>query len=272
MRAAYRCSATFLIACGVLIALWGCERSNINQRRSGAARVVTVAAAADLKFAMDEVIAHFQTQNPGITVTSTYGSSGNFYAQLTNKAPYDIYFSADVEYPGKLVEAGLTQKESLFLYGIGQIVVWVRNDSPLDVKSLGIEALAHPSVRKIAIANPEHAPYGRAADAAMNYFGIHHRVKDRLVLGENIAQTAQFVESGAADIGIIALSLALAPALKDKGTFWIVPVESYPTLEQGGVILSWAKDPDATERFRAFVTGPEGRAILTRYGFVLPGE
>ncbi len=242
---------------------------------SPSSRSVTVAAAADLKFAMDEVIARFHEANPGIRVTATYGSSGNFFAQLTNRAPFDIYFSADVEYPRRLADAGLAIKDSQFDYAVGQIVVWVRSDSPIDVQSLGIEALSHPSVRKVAIANPEHAPYGRAAVAAMKSLGIHDRVKDRLVLGENIAQTAQFVESGAADIGIIALSLALAPPMRDKGRYWPIPLNAYPPLEQAGIILSWAKDLDATQRFKAFVTGTapgEGRAILRRYGFVLPGE
>lgn len=272
MLATCRTAAVSLFVWGTLIAMPGCERGESSPKEKGAARTVSVAAAADLKFAMDEVIARFEEATPGIKVTPTYGSSGNFYAQLTNKAPFDIYFSADVEYPRRLAEAGLTLKDSQFDYAVGQIVVWVRNDSTLDVTSLGIEALAQPSVRKIAIANPEHAPYGRAAEAAMKSLGIHDRVKDRLVLGENIAQTAQFVESGAADIGIIALSLALAPAMKEKGRYWSVPLESYPTLEQAATILSWAKDLDATQQFKAFVTGADGRAIFKRYGFVLPGE
>lgn len=235
-------------------------------------RAVSVAAASDLKFALDDVVAEFERNTPGIKVTPTYGSSGNFYSQLSNKAPFDIFFSADIDYPRKLIDAGFAGRETQFDYAIGQIVVWVRSDSPIDVNSLGIEALAQASVRKIAIANPEHAPYGRAAEAAMKSLGLHDRVKDRLVLGENISQAAQFVESGAADIGIIALSLALAPAMSERGRYWTVPLDSYPKLEQGGVILSWAKDLDATQEFKAFVTGAEGRAILRRYGFVLPGE
>lgn len=235
-------------------------------------RAVSVAAAADLKFAMDEVIARFQKTTPAIKVTPVYGSSGNFYAQLSNKAPFDIYFSADIEYPRRLIEAGLARRETRFDYAVGRIVVWAPNASPIDVKSLGIEALAHPSVKKIAIANPEHAPYGRAAVAAMKALGVHDRVKDRLVLGENISQAAQFVETGAADVGIIALSLAMAPGMSEKGRYWPVPLDAYPRLDQGGVIMSWAKDAEAAQQFRAFVTGGEGRAILKRYGFVPPGE
>lgn len=235
-------------------------------------RTVRVAAASDLQFALGEVIIEFQKANPGILVTPTYGSSGNFFSQLSNKAPFDIFFSADINYPRQLDEAGLTLKDSLFDYAVGRIVVWVPQDSPIDVESLGIEALTHPSVKKIAIANPAHAPYGRAAESALNKLGLYDRVREKLVLGENIAQTAQFVDSGAADIGLIALSLALAPQMRDKGRYWLVPSDAYPTLRQGGVILAWAKDVEATGQFKAFVTGDVGRAILKRYGFVLPGE
>lgn len=271
----YRTISLAILVLALLPGQWACDQRGQTSQPSPATRTVRVAAAADLKFAMDEVIARFEQATPGIKVTPTYGSSGNFYAQLSNKAPFDIYFSADADYPRRLGEAGLTIPGSQFDYAVGQIVVWVRNDSPLDVRSLGIESLAQPSVRKIAIANPEHAPYGRAAEAALKSLGIHGRIKDRLVLGENIAQTAQFVESGAADVGIIALSLALAPEMKDKGRYWTIPPDSYPALEQAGVILTWAADLDATQRFKSFVTATgegEGRSILKRYGFVLPGE
>ena len=254
----------------------GCDRIDNNPSpatgKPPADRAVSVAAAADLKYALDEIAAEFQKGHPAIKVNLTYGSSGNFYSQLSNKAPFDIFFSADIEYPKKLIAAGLAVKDSQFSYAVGRIVVWVPKDSAIDVEKLGIESLAQPSVKKIAIANPEHAPYGRAAEAAMKKLGVYDRVKDRLVLGENIAQTAQFVETGAADVGIIALSLATAPALKDKGKYWSVPLDAYPTLEQGGVILSSAKDAEATEQFKEFVIGPDGRAILKRYGFTLPAE
>src|SRR5262249_39922487 len=157
-------------------------------------------------------------------------------------APFDLYLSADIDYPRKLMESRLALQESEFVYAVGHLVVWVPNGSKLDLDRLGIRAVADPSVKKLAIANPKHAPYRRAAEAALKKFGIYDDVKDRLVLGENIAQTAQFVESGSADVGIIALSLALAPAMRDKGRYWTVPLDAYPRLEQGGVILSWAKD------------------------------
>jgi len=135
----------------------------------------------------------------------------------------------------------------------------------------GFEALREPAVKKIAIANPKHAPYGRAAVAAMEYFKLYDQVKDKLILGENISQAAQFIESGACDIGIIALSLAIAPAMKSKGTYWEVPAEAHPALEQGAVILKSSKQQESAKQFLEFIKGPQGQEIMKRYGFTLPG-
>jgi molybdate transport system substrate-binding protein len=231
---------------------------------------VAVAAAADLQYALDEVVQAFETVQPTTTVKVTYGSSGNFYAQLRNRAPFDLYLSADVMYPRRLAEAGLALDDDVFLYAIGRIVVWVPQSSPLDVEALGMQALLEPSVKRIALANPRHAPYGVAALAAMKSLGVYPQVERRLVYGENVAQTAQFVQSRAADVGIIALSLALAPPLRASGRYWEVPLEAYPAMEQGGLILDWARDPAAARAFRDFLLGPQGRAILERYGFELP--
>lgn len=260
-----------LLVCWV-VAAWAQPRfsgERLAQATSG--RLVRIAAAADLKFALDEINTAFCSQHPDITVQVSYGSSGNFFAQLSNRAPFDIFFSADVDYPRQLIVQGVAAKEDTdFLYAVGRVVVWVPRTSALDLTRLGIHALADPSIRKIAIANPKHAPYGRAAEAAMKTLGVYETVRERLVYGENIAQTAQFVQTGAADIGIIALSLAVAPALKDEGRYWEVPLDSYPRIEQGGVILSWAADATAAQALRAFMLGTEGRAILHRYGFFLP--
>jgi molybdate transport system substrate-binding protein len=235
-------------------------------------RELLVAAASDLKFAMDEMVQEFQKEHPETTVKVTYGSSGNFYSQLSNQAPFDIFFSADVGYPRKLSEQGLTSPGTEFLYAVGYIVVWVPKSSPIDVEQLKIDAVRHESVRHIAIANPKHAPYGKAAEAALRSLGVYEAVQQKLVLGENISQTLQFVQSGNAEIGVVALSLALAPGLKGQGRYWQVPLDAYPRLEQGGVILKWAKNPEAAERFRSFATGSKGRSLLRRYGFYLPGE
>ncbi len=257
----------------LLVVIVGCGSDSSSSNNSPqASRQVSVAAAADLKFAFDDLIGEFEKDYADINIRVTYGSSGNFFAQLSNKAPFDIYFSADIAYPRQLIEQGLAEAQSEFLYAVGQIVVWVPNDSGIDVEQLGIRALLDPAARKIAIANPQHAPYGRAAKSTLKSFGVYDQVRDRLVLGENIAQTAQFVESGAADVGVIALSLAVAPAMKDKGRYWEVPLDTYPTMEQGSVILNWAEDRKATEEFQSFVAGTRGREILKRYGFILPGE
>jgi len=263
-----RCSVVVVLTGVALVGALGCG----GQPAGGAGREVRVAAAADLKFALDEVASEFGTKNPGLKVSVTYGSSGTLFAQLTHEAPFDLFLSADIDYPRKLTEQGKTVKDSEFLYAVGHLVVWVPNGSKLDVDKLGIRAVTDPSVKKVAVANPRTAPYGRAAEAALKTLGVYDGVKDRLVFGENIAQTAQFVESGAADVGLIALSLALSPAMRDKGRYWSVPLDAYPRLDQGGVILTGAKDADAAQALRAFLMGAEGQAILKRYGFTLPGE
>ena len=216
------------------VAAWAQPRlsgERLAQATSG--RLVRVAAAADLKFALDEINTAFRAKHPDITVQVSYGSSGNFFAQLSNRAPFDMFFSADVDYPRQLIAQGLAAKETEFLYAVGRLVVWVPRTSALDLTRLGIHALADPSIRKIAIANPKHAPYGRAAEAAMKTLGVYEAVRERLVYGENIAQTAQFVQTGAADIGIIALALAVAPALKDEGRFGKCRLRAIPVSSRG---------------------------------------
>ncbi|MDH5739970.1 MAG: molybdate ABC transporter substrate-binding protein [Nitrospira sp.] len=232
------------------------------------AEEITIAAAADLHFAFKELIPQYE-QATGTHVKLSLGSSGNFFAQIQHGAPFDLYFSADIRYPHKLEEAGLTIPGSLYRYAAGRIVLWARHGSPLNVTQ-GLPTLRQPSIGKIAIANPKHAPYGRAAVAAMEHFKIHDEVKDRLVFGENVSQAAQFVESGAADIGIIALSLALAPAMKDKGTYWEIPLEAYPPLEQGAVILGSSKHHEQAKRFLEFMKSRQGQVIMARYGFDVP--
>src|ERR1700674_1187904 len=175
----------------------------------GSESEITVAAASDLTFAFKDVAARFEKQT-GSSVKMSYGSSGNFFSQIQNGAPFDLFFSADIDYPRKLEAAGLTEPGSMYPYATGKIVLWAPSVSKLDL-SRGLAVLLDPGIRKIAIANPEHAPYGRAAVAAMRHEGIYDKVKDEFVLGENISQTAQFVESGNADVGVLALSLAVAP-------------------------------------------------------------
>ena len=217
---------------------------------------LTIAAAADLNFALADLAKHYPA-----TLEISYGSSGNFYTQIRNGAPFDVFLSADVDYARKLAPT----PDALFTYAIGRLAVWVPASSPLDPAT----ALRSDAVKHLAIANPQHAPYGRAAEAALHHMGLYDGVKPKLVLGENIVQTLQFVESGAAEAGIVALSLALAPAARSRGRYWEIPLDSYPRMDQGGVIL---KDSAAARAFRDFLLSADGRSILKRYGFFLPGK
>src|SRR6202158_4571276 len=231
---------------------------------------ITVAAASDLMYAMNEIAANFEKAT-GCTVRVSMGSSGNFLSQIENGAPFDVFFSADIEYPKKLEAAGLAVPGSTYLYAIGKIVLWVRNDSRLDV-SKGLAALGDSSIQKVAIANPQHAPYGRAAEEALRKTGVYDAVKDRLVLGENISQAAQFVESGNADAGILALSLVLSPGLKEKGRFWRVPENLYAPIQQGVVLVRASQNAQGARAFLEYVKTPAAAALLERNGFMLPAK
>jgi len=230
-----------------------------------AAQEITVAAAADLQFAMEDVTARFQKET-GKTVKVIYGSSGNFFQQIQNGAPFDMFFSANLDYPKKLEAAGLIEPGSFYQYATGKIVIWVRNESKLDLSS-GLQVLLDPSVKKIAVANPQHAPYGQAAVAAMQRENIYDKVKDKFVLGENISQTASFVVSGSADVGIVALSLALSPNMKDKGRYAEIPASEYPPIEQACVILGSSKSKETARQFVSFVKTSAIGDVLKSYGF-----
>src|SRR5712671_1035432 len=235
------------------------------------AQEIAVAAAADMSAALPELVAAY-TKKTGQAVKLSFGASGNLTNQIRNGAPFDIFFSADEEYPQQLIAEGLASKDTLYRYAVGRLVLWVPNDSALDLTKLGIKALLEPSVRKISIANPSTAPYGRAAEAALRHFQIYDQVSSRLVFGENVSQAAQFVESGNAQAGLIALSHALAPALKDKGRYWTVPLDAYPILNQAVVVLARSKQQDAARKFLEFLRTPESTSLLTSYGFSLPAE
>jgi molybdate transport system substrate-binding protein len=232
------------------------------------AQTVKVAAAADLKFAMTELAVQFEKQS-GAKLDVTYGSSGNFLTQIQNGAPFDLFFSAESEYPKKLEAAGLTEPGTLREYAVGHIVIWIPSDSQINAAKDGWKSLLDQRVKKIAIANPEHAPYGRAAVAATKKAGIYEQVKDKLVYGENISQAAEFVQSGNAQAGIVALSLTMSPAMKN-GNKWEIPADSYPPIKQAVVLLKASRNKDAARRFLDFVSGPQGREVLQRFGFTVP--
>src|SRR5216684_2448310 len=229
---------------------------------------IRIAAAADLKFAMGEFAETFEKQSR-TKVNVTYGSSGNFFSQMQNGAPFDLFFSADIEYPKKLEAAGLAEPGTLYEYAVGRIVIWTPADAKVDVARQGWMALLDASVEKIAIANPEHAPYGRAAVAALQKAGFYESVKAKLVYGENISQTAQFVQSGSAQAGIVAMSLAVSPAMRD-GQRWEIPADMHPAIEQGAIVLKDAKNKDAAQAFLEFVKSASSRAVFTKYGFAIP--
>jgi molybdate transport system substrate-binding protein len=228
---------------------------------------VVVAAAADLRFAMDSLISVFSKNHQDIHIKVVYGSSGNFFQQIGNGAPFDLFFSADIDYPRQLSTKHLTLSDPQ-RYGTGQLVLWSRSVDPAVDK---MNTLLNPGIRKIAIANPAHAPYGQRAEEALHYYQLYDKIKDKLVMGENIAQTAQYAQSGAADIGIIALSLALSPAMQQAGgKYWLIPADSHQPLEQGFVLLPHAKDNQVAYQFMNFITTPEARAILKSFGFSQP--
>src|SRR5215469_9441544 len=231
-------------------------------------KVVRVAAAADLKFAMDELSKDFESKT-GTRVDVTSDSSGNFFAQIQSGAPFDIFFSADKEYPKKLEATGLVEPGTLCEYARGQIVIWMPASTKVDVVKQGWNALLDVRVQKIAVANPELAPYGRAAVSALQKAGIYKQVKTKLVYGENISQAAQFVQSGNAQAGIIALSLAFSPGMKE-GKMWEIPSEMHPRIEQGAALLKNAKNRSAALAFLNFVKSASGVKILEQHGFSAP--
>lgn len=229
------------------------------------AQSITVAAAADLQFAMQDIAGQFQKQS-GKEVKLIYGSSGNFFQQIQNGAPFDMFFSANLDYPKKLRDAGLIEPGSYYEYAQGKIVIWAPAASSIDISS-GLQALLNASVKKVAVANPQHAPYGQAAVAAMQSEGVYDKVKDKFVLGENISQTAAFAMSGSADVGIVALSLALSPNMKDKGRYVEIPAGDYPPIKQACVILRSSKNQETAKQFLLFIKTAGVADTLKRYGF-----
>lgn len=226
-------------------------------------RRLHIAAASDMKYAMDSVIASYSIGHKDVSVIVTYGSSGKFFEQILNGAPFDLYFSADVSYPEKLVALGKTGQPAR-RYGTGRIVIWSKR---IDPNVAGMRSLMDDRIGKIAIANPQHAPYGQRAVESMKYEGIYEDVKGKLVYGENISQAAHFLTTGAADAGIVALSLALSPAMKSHGKFFLIPETAHQPLEQAVVILKQAASNADARAFQDFVLSDGGQAILNYFGF-----
>lgn len=230
-----------------------------------------VAAAADLNPALGEVAHQFERKS-GVRIKLSFGASGALTQQIENGAPFDLFFSADMDYPRQLISQGQADAASLYEYSLGKLVLWVPASSPLDVERKGMDVLLDPSVKKVAIANPQHAPYGRAAMAALKHAGLYDRLADRFVIGENISQAAQFAESGNAQAGFVALAHALSPAVKGMGKFWVVPADYYPPLEQGAVIVSRSPHKTEAAEFLGYVKTKDASEVFRKYGFTLPHE
>ena len=234
-------------------------------------RALTVFAAADLRYAMEEVVNSFKKNHPTTKIETIYGSSGRAYAQIRNAAPYDLYFSANIEYPERLLQDGHGIGEAT-LYAIGRIVLWQRKGGKLDL-SKGMGVLRDPSIRRISIANPEHAPYGVAGMEAMKTHGLWEELQPKLVMGENISQAAHFIASGAADVGIIAYSLALAPEMKQLGEpLELIDAKDHNPLRQGYMITNYGAKHPQSRTFADFVESEEGKATLKMYGFEVPAQ
>jgi molybdate transport system substrate-binding protein len=235
----------------------------------GGDATLTVAAAANLKTAAEELSQGFEAERPGVKVALTFGASGTFFAQIQNGAPFDVFLSADREYPAKVVAEKLGAAADERVYAFGKLVAWLPPGSILDLEKRGLSALADPAVKRIAMANPAVAPFGRAAEAALRAAGVYDAVKDKLVLGTSVAQAAQFATTGAADVALLPYSLTFD---KELSTGKVVPVPDslYPRIAQSGIVLARARDPELARAFLAFVTGEKGRTILASYGYGLP--
>jgi molybdate transport system substrate-binding protein len=229
---------------------------------------ITIAAASDLKFAMDEIVADFRRANATAVVDVVYGSSGKFHTQIRQGAPYDLYFSADIEFPRSLARDGLAASP-VHPYALGRIVLW---SSTMDATGMHLEDLADPAIARIAIANPRHAPYGKRAEEALRATGLWQQIEPKLVYGESVSHAAQFVQSGNAQIGIIALSLALGPELAGKGGYRLIDESLHQALEQGFIVTQRARDNALAWRFAGQMDSAATRATLARYGFVMPAS
>ncbi|MBV9182284.1 MAG: molybdate ABC transporter substrate-binding protein [Acidobacteria bacterium] len=236
--------------------------------RAGMAQEIRVAAAADLQSAFDVLGEQFK-RNSGISVKLAYGSSGDFFHQLESGAPFDMFFSANLDYAKALEADGHALPESYYEYARGKIVLWSRKEVRVELGS-GLHGLLDSSIKRVAIANPQHAPYGQAAVAALKKENIYESVERKLVIAENVSQAASFVLSGAADAGIIALSLAKSPHMRDQGYYAEIPTADYQPLVQACVVLRSSRNQEAATQFLTFLKTPAAAQLLRSYGFEIP--
>ncbi|WP_018291793.1 molybdate ABC transporter substrate-binding protein [Verrucomicrobium sp. 3C] len=231
----------------------------------GSERVLRIGAAADLRYALPEAIAAFSPGGGPFRIEATYASSGKIYAEVLQGAKLDLFLAADREYPQRLVGAGAARGE-VFVYAHGSVVLWARKEADLWRAGGVVAALQSRLLRRLALANPHVAPYGRAAEETLRRSGLFAGVEGKLVFGENVAQAFQFAQQGAADACLISRSLALAPPAQKEGRFEEFPPGTSPTLEQGGVILKGCRWLDLAEAFRDFLLSPEAQKLFRSHG------
>lgn len=229
---------------------------------------LAVAAATDLQVVLPDIVKEFERTSPA-RVAVSYGSSGSFFAQIQNGAPFDVFLSADVDYPRQLATAGLADAGSMEIYATGHLVLWARRGTNIDL-SRGLDSLSDARIHRVAIANPKYAPYGRAAVAALRAGGLYGALESKLVLGESLAQAAQLVQSGNADVGLLSRSLVLGRALNAEGTYVDVAPALYPPIDQAGIVLKSSRQPALAHQFIAFLRGRAARQRLERFGFTVP--
>jgi molybdate transport system substrate-binding protein len=229
----------------------------------GAQTPLRVAAAADLEPVLPPILVQFE-KNTGIHAEATYQSSATLTTQIENGAPFDIFLSADLGFPKRLIDAGFADSTTSVTYARGTLVLWERKDSHLPPPSL--ELIRNPKLRRLAIANPDRAPYGRAAVAALHSLKLYGSLKPRIVTAENIAQAAQFVDSANADAGLISLTSALTPRLSADGSYFAIPRGLYPPIEQGAVIVSKTTQRAAARKLLDFLLSPAVQAQFARSG------
>ncbi|KGM09013.1 molybdate ABC transporter substrate-binding protein [Cellulomonas carbonis] len=254
----------------VVVALGACAAAGgvpSGSTADATTRTVRVAAASDLVHVLDDLAGTLEGE--GIEVEATYASSGTLLQQVRNGAPYDLYLAADVAYARLLADEGLATDDGVFTYATARLAVWVPAATD---RVAGLDALLHPEVRTVAVANPRHAPYGAAAVAAIDDAGLTSAVEAKLVLGESTAQAAEMAAAGHADAAVVALSVVLADARAQDGSWAEVPPAAGTALEQGGVVLASARDVDAAAAVRDALLSDEGRTLLERHGLGLPGR
>jgi molybdate transport system substrate-binding protein len=229
------------------------------------AQTVRVAAAGNLRYIIEEIKTQYQAANPKVKIEVTLSSSGAFYQQIINGAAFDFFMSADKIYPDKLKSQGVTSGE-VKTYAFGKLALY---STSVDV-SKGLDILTDKSITHIAIAKPELAPYGDRAVQALKFYGIYEKIKDKLVYADNIAQAAQYIVSGNAEVGFVAYALVLGPDMKGKGQVFLPDAKSYKPVEQACVLLKgWERNPEAG-KFMKYVLGAQCKPVFEKYGFIVP--